>query len=329
MVLIGSHAIAMFIPDWMNGRNTMDYDFIATKAEMQHLIKQMLTRHKLLKLAFKEGTNKACAFFFNNETNKNFVLEFNLVDEEFRDKSTWQSDLVIHDALLGLVSISIEGIEIRVQCPTIAILYMIKLSHRYLRNSPHFNKTMNDIRMIRDHYPDIDSHVHRAMPGALELREKLTYNYGHPVLKQNKDTFFDDTVPYKYDHDTIHEAVKHLEHPAYTYYMVEGAQVMCSREKFDNLDHSVKLLGVLEESYVLALERSIIPYDSFNDAEKCHKAFKMALMKVCTSITSGWFREFAWENYETVLEMYEYDFVKKFMIALQEGKIKPFERKVY
>lgn len=329
MVLIGSHAIALFIPNWMDGRNTMDYDFIATKAEMQHLIKQMLNRHKLVKLAFKEGTNKACAFFFNNETNKKFVLEFNLVDEEFRDKSTWQSDLVIHDALLGLVSISIEGIEIRVQCPTIAILYMIKLSHRYLRNSPHFNKTMNDIRMIRDHYPDIDSHVHRAMPGALALREKLTYNYGHPVLKQNKDTFFDDTVPYKYDHDTIHEAVKHLEHPAYTYYMVEGAQVMCSREKFEELNLLVRLMGVLEESYVLALERSIIPYDSFNDEEKCYNAFKMALMKVCTSITSGWFREFAWENYETVLQAYDYNFVKKFMTALQEGKIKPFERKVY
>jgi hypothetical protein len=26
----------------------------------------------------------------------------------------------------------------------------------------------------------------------------------------------------------------------------------------------------------------------------------MALMKVCTSITSGWFRAFAWEHYDLV-----------------------------
>lgn len=329
MVLIGSHAIAMFIPEWMNSRNTMDYDFIATKTEMQSLIKQMLTRHKLIKLAFKDGTNKACAFFFNKETNKQFVLEFNLVDEEFRDKSTWESDLTIHSTLLYSTLLIVEGIEIRVDCPTIAILYMMKLSHRYLRNSPHFNKTMNDIKMIRSYDPTIDFFVKRHLSAALDLREKLTYNYGHPVLKQNKDTFFDDSVPYKYDHDTIHEAVKHLDRPAYTYYMVEGAQVMCSREKFEELNLLVRLMGVLEESYVLALERSIIPYDSFNDEEKCYNAFKMALMKVCTSITSGWFREFAWENYETVLQAYDYNFVKKFIAALQEGKIKPFERKGY
>jgi len=25
---------------------------------------------------------------------------------------------------------------------------------------------------------------------------------------------------------------------------------------------------------------------------------------VCTSITSGWFREYAWENYDRVLDLY-------------------------
>jgi len=44
--------------------------------------------------------------------------------------------------------------------------------------------------------------------------------------------------------------------------------------------------------------------------------FEMALMKVCTSITSGWFREYAWENYQKVLDLYdslgEDDYVKRF-----------------
>jgi hypothetical protein len=30
-------------------------------------------------------------------------------------------------------------------------------------------------------------------------------------------------------------------------------------------------------------------------------------MKVCTSITSGWFREFAWENHDEVADMFDYE----------------------
>jgi hypothetical protein len=31
-----------------------------------------------------------------------------------------------------------------------------------------------------------------------------------------------------------------------------------------------------------------------------------ALDKVCTSITSGWFREFAWQNYDEVVKIYHH-----------------------
>jgi hypothetical protein len=52
-------------------------------------------------------------------------------------------------------------------------------------------------------------------------------------------------------------------------------------------------------------------------------------MKVCTSITSGWFREYAWENYHRVLQMYSDDFVVQFKQGLAEGKVKPFKGSLY
>lgn len=99
---------------------------------------------------------------------------------------------------------------------------------------------------------------------------------------------------------------------------------MTSRQKFESLPRRVRLNGVLEESYVLALERAIIPHDV--DPEK---AFLMALSKVCTSITSGWFREFAWENYHAVRRLYDPTFVDKFRHALSAGNVKNYQGKAY
>jgi len=56
------------------------------------------------------------------------------------------------------------------------------------------------------------------------------------------------------------------------------------------------------------------------------QAFDMALMKVCTSITSGWFREFAWENYDAVQSMYSDRYVEKFQHGKLEGVVKPFDK---
>jgi hypothetical protein len=71
---------------------------------------------------------------------------------------------------------------------------------------------------------------------------------------------------------------------------------------------------------VLALERAIIP----NETE-VNKAFDIALEKVCTSITSGWFREYAYNNYFKVKELYHDSFVDKFNSALMEGEIELFK----
>jgi hypothetical protein len=226
------------------------------------------------------------------------------------------------------------------------VLLFLKMSHRFRRNSPHFLKTMRDIQFLRAAGVTMGTELEELLP----QREAETYTYAHPKLDVSKSAFFDgDGVPYIYDHDSIHltqalcvrqrwvrtggpsvagKLVSYgkeetIHTPAYTFYMKEGSEVMTSKEKFFSMPESIRLAGVYEESCVLALERSQIPFPEASP----RKSFEYALMKVCTSITSGWFREFAWENYDNVLDIYEKEGEDGYLKRFNANKhlLKPYE----
>lgn len=203
------------------------------------------------------------------------------------------------------------------------VLLALKLSHRYLKDSPHFLKTMRDIQYLR-RFTSLNEYLKAWLP----IREKETYVYKHPNLSQDKASFFSgDGVIYHYDHDSIHVAVARLPgQPAYSFYLKDGEQVKVDRRKWDALPEEYRLNGVVEEATVLALERSQIPFRGKVDPRK---SFEYALMKVCTSITSGWFREYAWEHYDAVLAMYDPEYVNKFWAAVDAGIVKPYTGSKY
>jgi hypothetical protein len=203
--------------------------------------------------------------------------------------------------------------------PSLDVLYMLKMSHRYLRNSPHFMKTMRDIHMLRA----AGAKIRPEHEEFYKERMRVTYDYKHPKLAVTKDNFFKgDGVTYIYDHDSIHEAVKHLAKPAYNYYKPDENDVYCSKDLFYEAPEMVRLLGGLEESYVLALERSQIP---FPGKMKPEESFDFALMKVCTSITSGWFREFCWEHYDDIRDLYDPNYVTRFWQAVEDGIVMHYD----
>lgn len=199
-------------------------------------------------------------------------------------------------------------------------LLALKLSHRYRRNSPHFRKTMKDIQFLRQHVACGRWFREIWIP----KREKETYTYAHPKLDVSKAAFFDgDGVPYVYDHDDLHKIMAVDGAPAYTKYMAEGSQVLTSKAKFFAVDHRVRVLGGLEEALVLACERSQIPFPDANPDQ----SFTYALMKVCSSITSGYFREFCWEHYDEIVEEYNKNggsqYATRMREAIQNGEIIP------
>lgn len=208
--------------------------------------------------------------------------------------------------------------------PSLNVLYMLKMSHRFKKNSPHFLKTMRDIQKMRE----AGAVIEPRYEDFYNRRMAATYWYQHPNLNRTKEEFFNpEDSFYVYDHDSIHEAVAIGCNPAYTYYAVDGTEVLSSKDKFFNaVTQQIRCRGVYEETCVLALERSQIPND-FKISRIW--SFKKALEKVCTSITSGWFREFAWENYDYILEMYysmnenDRNYVDEF--HRNKDKLRPYE----
>ncbi len=199
--------------------------------------------------------------------------------------------------------------------PSLDMLFTIKCSHRYLKDSPHFHKTRRDYEILKKLCRIVE-------PEWFKRREAETYCYSKPKLNQSKQGFFSgDQVKYLYDHDTLHEAVKLGDRPAYLAFKPVDRPVMVSRAMWDMLPYEVQLYSVLEEAYVLALERSQIPH---GDKISPRGSFDIALMKVCTSITSGWWRAFAYENFYEAEKMYSDEYVAKFQAALAAGVIKPF-----
>lgn len=297
MLLIGSRAACLRWPDFY--RKAVDYDFIGTKDEIENFISKVSPD----KVEYKSN-NKIIAFKDKQ------IFEFDVALEGSTTKEIY--DYCKSDP----ASIKTEDGFI---LPSGEVLLMLKESHKFRKNSPHFLKTMRDIRWIRNK----EILMNFNLIDILVSREEETYNYVHPKLNTNKKTFFTDSVNYVYDHDSIHKAIALLDEPAYRKYMKDGEEVMCDRSKFDRLPEFVKLCGVYEETCVLALERCLVPFE-FKTHPK--QAFLMALSKVCTSITSGWFRKYAWENYDSVVAMYGTvpNYVWKFNKGLEKGIVLPF-----
>lgn len=202
-------------------------------------------------------------------------------------------------------------------------LLFFKESHKFKKDSVHFLKTLNDIKLLRE----IGAQMPVPSESALfKERERLTYTNKLPNLNVKSQDFFNPaTVQYKYNHDSLHEAVALYGQPAYLFYKYPDKEVLCSEELFEIQPEHIKLAGVYEEACVLALERSMIPFDFKPNP---HKSFATALEKVATSITGGWFRQWAYNHYHDVLKVYNTNgrdlYVERFRKALESGIIEPF-----
>jgi len=204
--------------------------------------------------------------------------------------------------------------------PSLDLLYTIKKSHRFKKDSPHFWKTAKDYHTMKHFGAEVPKYAEKF----LRLRERESYTHTTPALNVAKNKFFTSNVNYTYEHDDIHEAVKIGNVPAYTLYMKEGQEVMCDKEKFLSLPLETRLNGVLEECFVLAIERSIVPFRGVLDH---HQAFKVALSKVSSSITGGWFREFAYEHIPVLLKKAKnHNYVRKFEDAISRGKVRRYQK---
>ena len=292
-------------------RKPSDIDWFGPTRNAKNILSRVFPRGYEV---FSENNHKLIVKAF---TSKGHVM----VEIENSDENENNRHIYRHMLMEHANSVTPAGL---VRPASLDMLLFFKESHKYKKNSVHFLKTLQDIILLKS----LGAKIPSTMSDLLAERERLTYTNKLPVLDVGKKEFFNpQTVTYKYDHDDLHVAVALLDKPAYTFYIDPNKQVMCSQQRFNECPGVVKLFGVVEESMVLALERSLIPFDFKPDPDK---AFSTALEKVCTSITSGWFREYAYNHYWEAQAAYrtvnkDKHYVDRFKEALAGGKIKLFE----
>jgi len=192
------------------------------------------------------------------------------------------------------------------------ILLTIKLSHAGW--DIHWSKTMCDILLLKSKGLKADKILYKKL-----VKDWIGVHGKKWASLKGKDSnsFFEDPVPRKYVHDTIHEAVAVYDRPLYERTLKDG--VLCCESKFEELSENDKVLMVKEEVWVTALERYLIPSDL-----KCSPtmAYQKSLKKLCTTMSSGWFKFFILDNFDKLCKDNGHGYIQKFKLAEQNNKLK-------
>lgn len=188
-------------------------------------------------------------------------------------------------------------------------LMIIRRSH--LRRPLNFSKNILEYHRMKKEFGPIPEEDFPLLEKITKANKKL-YGDKTPSLNKSKADFFDDYVTKYYDHDDIHRATCYYDEPIFTKLKPDSDKVWCSKSKFFELSLEDRIRCVREEGFVIALERFIIP--KIKNSEKAPPprfCFEKALNKICTTLTSGWFRDFAIENYIEIIS-HNYPFMERF-----------------
>jgi hypothetical protein len=199
-------------------------------------------------------------------------------------------------------------------------LFLTKKSH--INMNVHFDKNMADFHALNQ---GLDPVKLECLNPYFRLRHheaKERYQYRHPKLNVTNDAFFDrskNVVGYVFVHDDIHEAIKHFERPVYEMMKKDMGQAWCEKDMFFELPLDTRIKCVQEEAYVIAIERFIaLQKGSYQDH---FLAYKDALRRICTTLCSGFFRDFAVDHYFEVLQAYDATFFERFQSALKDQAV--------
>lgn len=201
--------------------------------------------------------------------------------------------------------------------------YLLLTKKSHLIYPVHFEKNILDYHSLRNIVGDFE--LDETMQEYYDLRSaeaKKRYKQRTPKLNVTTEDFFSSklNVPHFFVHDDIHEVMAHHDEPVYKKMQPDPSLAWCAKDMFFALPYEMQIQAVQEEAYVISLERYILP--QYGDNHNDHfEMYKNAVKRICTTLTSGWFREFAIENYMEVIERYDSNFIWKMRKAIMKGEI--------
>lgn len=196
-------------------------------------------------------------------------------------------------------------------------LALVKRSHLWRdlgfdKHITQWNKHLQ--REMFNTFADDKDYLQRRTAATMQM-----FPQGHPKLNQTVEKFFDDAVVKKYNHDDLHILYAHHDKPLYTYMQSNPELAWCEKNKWDSFSFDDKIKCVQEEAYVIATERFLVP-SGWNYPERL--AYFNAIKKICTTLCSGWFRDFAIDNHQLICSSFDAQKVKSVVEYIQQNEPK-------
>jgi hypothetical protein len=195
--------------------------------------------------------------------------------------------------------------------PPIEYLYLMKRSHVYWQ--VHWQKTISDLTYMKPYCGNfLREHVDFFNARLAENEAKFGKRFEARLNQSNAQFFAKSERALKrvYEHDDLHDIVKYHDTPMYQVLKNDPSKAWIDKQLFERQSHENKLRTVREEAMVIALERYVIPGKETDPL----KAYGRALMRICTNLTSGWFREFAIDHWGEI-QTPDVDYVELFEAA--------------
>ena len=304
MLVVGSKALNYHFPQFK--REVKDIDIIGNSDDIKYLIntlnpEKVLDNHNITTLLNIQNPNE----FFNTKN----------VEVLNSDNSESLMEYIKYETKDGKL-----GSGLRYASPE--VLLSLKKSHIHFPIK--FQKHIKDYNLLLDILKE--DKLNNITKINFKETEDRFGKLKTPSLKKSTSKFFDQSegyVKYFYVHDDIHQVMSHYDRPIYEDMQTNSESAWCQKDLWENFTFEKKAKCVLEEAYVIALERKIIPMlNGIGDVVSSKKALEWSLMRICTTLCSGWFRQFATDNYIKISEYINYQYVQKFLEAEQMGKIK-------
>lgn len=321
MIVIGSKALLVHLPltdEVVERRMKSDFDVIMTPEEFVQWSKD---KSSYIQSLVPTKENKYKAVIVLNGVRKVYEIELGFDGTSAKyllDRVEEVTDYVI----LGFLGEHMH---------TLSLPYQMMTKKSHLIYPVHFEKSINDYHLIKSYLSNFEPDETMNEYYALRSQEaKDRYKQRTPKLNVTTEDFFSSklNVPHYFIHDDIHEVMAHHDEPVYKKMQPDPSMAWCAKDMFFALPYEMQVQAVQEEAYVISLERYIIP--QYGDNHQDHfEMYKNALKRICTTLCSGWFREFAIENYPEAIKRFNPNFVDIVRDAVQSGRIQPIEDKTY
>ena len=300
MLLIGSRAARHAYGD---ARTPKDWDLMASREELLHLIER--PDHPLVSLV-------------PQRPGKHLGVTHGGVRLEIEETGGVASCLIL-DALPGLPLAATPLGPARVVPPA----YLAGLKRSHLQWPVHWDKSICDLHWLRSRLGG-DERRDPGVAAFVRIRQAehaARFGARQAKLAVSNDEFFarsQKQVGRVHDHDFLHALVAYDGRPMFERFKRDLSQASLARDMFEAAPRIDQLRLVREEAMVIALERRILPNEP--GSVDAGAAYAWALKRICTTLTSGWFRSFAIDTWpETAVP--DRDFVGMVQDALRQDAV--------